>query len=134
MKSAGKVRTCKFLNIYIIVLFFLVDQIENLKSTSTVKEMVGQIKRKYKVSNYGAFSLQNRFGELLYFDDENNDSNETLESFFGNCNGSEIIYDLIKAGNCHGGSSKNSIVIWNALKQQVKCFYKYKIDNVLQTE
>ena len=118
------------------MLFFLVDQIENLKSTSTVKEMVRLIKRKYKVSNYGAFSLQNRFGEVLYFDDEteNNDSNETLESFFGNCNGSEIIYDLIKAGNWYSGPSKNSIVIWNALKQQVKCFYKYKIDNVLQTE
>ena len=116
------------------MLFFLVDQFENLKSTSTVKEMVPLIKRKYKVSNYGAFSLQNRFGVVLYFDDENNDSNETLESFFGNCNGAEIIYEPVKAGLRDLFSSKNSIVIWNALKQQVKCSYKYKIDNVLKTE
>ena len=116
------------------MLFFSVDQIGNLKSTSTLKEMVRQIKREYRVSTYGVFSLHNRFGEVLYIDEENNDSDETLESFFGNCNGAEIIYEPVKAGFRDLFSSKNSIVIWNALKKPVKCFYKYKLDNIFQTE
>ena len=120
------------------MLFFLVDQIENLKSTSTVKEMVWQIKRKYRVSNYGAFSLQNRFGEVFYIDEENNDSNgemsETMESLFGNPKGAEIIYHLVNASKVLGTPSKKYFMIWNALKKPVRCHFEYKIDHVFISE
>ena len=101
--------------------------------------MVRKIKIEYNAQEKGLFSLQNRFGEEFYNDEEENDSSsemsETLESLFGNPNGAEITYVPVKAGGIRSFfSSKKSIVIWNALKKPVRCLYKYKIDNVLQTE
>jgi hypothetical protein len=115
-----------------------VHQIENLKSTSTKMEMVWQIKRKFRVCNYGAFSLQNRLGEVFYIDEENNDFNsemsETMENFFGNPNGGEIIYDPINAGKFLGTASNKYFVIWNALAKPVRCRLEYKIDNAFVLE
>lgn len=115
-----------------------VCQIENLKSISTVKEMVWQIKKKFRVSNYGAFRLLNRFDEEIYVDVENNDSNsemsETMEIFFGNPKGAEIIYDLVNASEFLGTPSKKYFMIWNALEKPVRCHFEYKIDNVFIAE
>ena len=102
--------------------------------------MVHEIKMEYDIDAraYGLFSLQNRFGEEFYNDeaeiDSNSENNETMESLFGNPNEATIIYDPINAGLRDIFSPKKSILIWNALKKPVKCFYKYKIDNILQTE
>ena len=102
--------------------------------------MVHEIKMEYDIDAraYGLFSLQNRFGVKFYSDeaeiDSNSENNETMESLFGNPNEAKIIYDPIKAGLRELFSSPKSILIWNALKKPVKCFYEYKIDNVLQTE
>lgn len=108
------------------------DLSEGLKSTSTLEDMVRKIKNEYNAQEKGLFSLQNRLGWEIYNDNEENDSmTETLESFFGP-NGAEITYVPINAGWTKS-SSKNSIVIWNALKQTVKCFYEYEHINLLPT-
>ena len=68
-----------------------------MKSTSTLKEMVRAIKREYCVSSYGVFSLQYSDGMEFYEDTEEININDeetqiTLEEFFGNADGAEIIY------------------------------------------
>ena len=59
--------------------------------------MVRAIKREYCVSSYGVFSLQYSDGMEFYEDTEEININDeeteiTLEEFFGNADGAEIIY------------------------------------------
>ena len=81
----------------LILNIFADDEIEDLLTTSTVKEMVRAIKREYCVSSYGVFSLQYSDGIEFYEDTEEININDeeteiTLEEFFGNADGAEIIY------------------------------------------
>ena len=59
--------------------------------------MVRAIKREYCVSSYGVFSLQYSDGMEFYEDTEEININDeeteiTLEEFFGNADSAEIIY------------------------------------------
>ena len=76
---------------------FADDEIEDLLTTSTLKEMIREIKKEYCVSSYGVFSLQYSDGVEFYKDTEEINPNDeetkiTLEEFFGNADGAEIIY------------------------------------------
>lgn len=109
------------------------DEIENLKSTSTLKEMVRAIKREYCVSNYGVFSLQDSDGIEFYEDTEEININDeeteiTLEEFFGNADSAEIIYVAKKAG-------KNDLMIGNATDENLIAEIRYgTINRQIQSE
>jgi len=99
------------------------DEIEDLKSTSTLKNMIRAIKREYCVSSYGVFSLQFSDGVDFYEDTEdinlNNEETEiTLEEFFGNAEGAEIIYVAKKAG-------KDDLMIGNATDENLIAEIRY---------
>ena len=89
---------------------FAEDEIENLKSTSTLKDLVHAIKMEYFIDahTYGLFNLQHSDGEVFYKDtDPMSDNSEddikimiTLEDLFGNSKGAEIIYEAKVEGDC----------------------------------
>ena len=84
------------------IIEFVDDEIEDLLTTSTLKEMVRAIKREYCVSSYGVFSLQYSDGMEFYEDTEEINVNDeetqiTLEEFFGNADGAEIIYGFFQS-------------------------------------
>jgi len=108
------------------------DEIEDLLTTSTLKEMVRAIKREYCVSNYGVFSLQYSDGMEFYEDTEevilNEETEITLEEFFGNADGAEIIYVAKKAG-------KDDLMIGNATDENLIAEIRYgTINRQIQSE
>ena len=96
--------------------------------------MVKQIKRLYRVSGLGAFSLQYCKGDIsevfwdsVFYKDEqeidpNSKENETLENFFGNAEGAEIIY-VPKT------TRKDDIMIGNATDDDLVAKLEYGIIN-----
>ena len=85
--------------------------------------MIRAIKREYCVSSYGVFSLQFSDGVDFYEDTEdinlNNEETEiTLEEFFGNADGAEIIYVAKKAG-------KDDLMIGNATDENLIAEIRY---------
>ena len=85
--------------------------------------MIRAIKREYCVSSYGVFSLQFSDGVDFYEDTEdinlNNEETEiTLEEFFGNAEGAEIIYVAKKAG-------KDDLMIGNATDENLIAEIRY---------
>ena len=108
------------------------DEIVNLNSTSTLKQMIRAIKREHCVSSYGVFSLHYSNGVEFYEDTEENYHNEketetTLEEFFGNAEGAEIIYVVKKAG-------KADLMIGNATNENLIAEIRYgTINRQIQT-
>ena len=99
------------------------DEIVNLKSTSSLKQLIKAIKREYRVSSYGVFSLQYSDGVEFYEDSEeiNHNGGETettLEEFFGNAEGAEIIYVVKKSG-------KDDLFIGNATNENLIAEVRY---------
>ena len=112
-----------------IIVLFPGDVIPKLKGTSTLSDMVQQIKRLYRVSGLGAFSLQycEVFWDSVFYKDEqeidpNSKENETLENFFGNEEGAEIIY-VPKTAGC------DDIMIGNATDDDLVAKLEYGIIN-----
>ena len=117
-----------------IIVLFPGDVIPKLKGTSTLSDMVQQIKRLYRVSGLGAFSLQYCKGDVsevfwdsVFYKDEqeidpNSKENETLENFFGNAEGAEIIYVPKTAGNV-------DTMIGNATDKHLVAVLDYEILN-----
>ena len=117
-----------------IIVLFPGDVIPKLKGTSTLSDMVQQIKRLYRVSGLGAFSLQYCKRDVsevcwdsVFYEDEqeidpNSKENETLEIFFGNAEGAEIIYAPKTAGN-------DDIMIGNATDEHLVAKLDYEILN-----
>jgi len=109
------------------------DEIEDLFTTSTLKEMVRAIKREYCVSSYGVFSLQYSDGMEFYEDTEEININDeeteiTLEEFFGNADGAEIIYVPKKA-------RKDDLMIGNATDENLIAEIRYgTINRQIQAE
>ena len=94
--------------------------------------MIRAIKKEYCVSNYGVFSLQFSDGVEFYQDktDISHNSEETkitLEEFFGNAEGAEIIYVVKKSG-------KNDLMIGNATNENLIAEVRYgTINRQIQT-
>jgi len=96
-------------------------------------QTIRAIKREHRVSSYGAFSLQYSDGVEFYEDTEeiNHDGGETemtLEEFFGNAEGAEIIYVAKKAG-------KADLMIGNATDENLLAEVRYgTINQQIQME
>ena len=109
-----------------IYVTFAGDVVLKLKRTMLLSDLIKLLKRHYRVSSLGAFSLQYCDGEVFYYDvekiDPNCEENETLEKFFGNAEGADIVFVPKTAGS-------DDIMIGNATNENLVAKLDYEILN-----
>lgn len=102
------------------------DVVLKLKRTMLLSDLIKLLKRHYRVSSLGAFSLQYCNGDVFYYDvekiDPNCGENETLENFFGNAEGDEIVFVPKTAGS-------DDVMIGNATDEHLVAKLEYGIIN-----
>jgi len=106
-------------------------EIEKLRSDSKMTDLVRAVKEEFMVEGFAGFSLQYSDGFVFYQDEKrddhpNREENETLEEFFKNAEGAEILYVEKKAG-------PDDIKISNATDEDLIAVLDYETINPTAT-